>query len=98
MRARCAADAAYVHKRLLALPGVTPVSDGAVPMFRQMISVLLPASTDEQIQQKLFADHSIEVPVNPWHDGLLMRVSVAAYNDRDDLDRLVNAVGPLLGS
>jgi isopenicillin-N epimerase len=97
VRARCAADAAYVHERLLALPGVTPVSRGAVPMFRQMVSVLLPPSADAQAQEKLFAAHSIEVPVNEWHGGRLLRVSIAAYNDRDDLDRLVGALAPLLG-
>jgi isopenicillin-N epimerase len=97
VRARCATDAAYVHERLLALPGVTPVSQGAEPMFRQMVSVLLPPSTDAQVQEKLFAAHSIEVPVNEWHGGRLLRVSIAAYNDRDDLDRLVGALAPLLG-
>jgi isopenicillin-N epimerase len=97
VRARCTADAAYLHERLLELPGVTPVSEAAVPLFRQMVSVLLPPSTDPQVQAKLFAAHSIEVPVNEWHGGLLLRVSVAAYNDRDDLDRLVGALAPLLG-
>jgi isopenicillin-N epimerase len=97
VRARCAADAAYVHERLLALPGVTPVSRGAVPMFRQMVSVLLPSSTDPDVQRKLFAAHSIEVPINEWHSGRLLRVSIAPYNDREDLDRLVEALTPLLG-
>jgi isopenicillin-N epimerase len=96
VRARCAADAAYAYERLLALHGVEPVSESAVPMFRQMVSVLLPAGTDPQVQEKLFDAHMIEVPVNEWHDGLLLRVSVAAYNDRDDLDRLVDALAPLL--
>ena len=96
VRARCAADAAYLHERLLALPGVTPVSQGAVPMFLQMVSVLLPPGTDPQVQEKLFAGHSIELPVNEWHGGRLLRASVAAYNDRADLDRLVGALGPLL--
>jgi isopenicillin-N epimerase len=96
VRARCASDAAYVHERLLSLPGVAPVSQGAAPLFRQMVSVLLPSSTDAKAQEKLFADHSIEVPINEWHHGLLLRVSVAAYNDRGDLDRLVGALGPLL--
>ena len=96
VRARCATDAAYVHERLLALPGVTPVSDAVVPMFRQMVSVLLPRTADTQVQKRLFTDHAIEVPVNEWNGRLLMRVSVAAYNDQEDLDRLVDALALLL--
>jgi isopenicillin-N epimerase len=97
VRARCATDAAYVHERLLALPGVKPVSPADAPMFRQMVSVLLPPGADAHIQEKLFATHAIEVPVTQWSGGRLLRVSVAAYNDRDDLDRLVDALPPLLG-
>jgi len=97
VRARCVTDAAYVHDRLLALPGVTPVSPAAGPMFRQMVSVMLPAGTDPQIQERLFATYSIEVPVRQWCGGHLLRVSVAAYNDRNDLERLVHALAALLG-
>jgi selenocysteine lyase/cysteine desulfurase len=61
-----------------------------------MVSVLLPPTTDPEVQEKLFAAHAIEVPINPWHGGRIMRVSVAAYNDRDDLDRFVDALAPLL--
>jgi selenocysteine lyase/cysteine desulfurase len=49
------------------------------------------------VQERLFAAHAIEVPVSHWHGGRVLRVSVAAYNDRDDLDRLVAALAPLLG-
>jgi isopenicillin-N epimerase len=97
VRARCAADAAYLHERLLALPGLAPVSRTAQPMFRQMVSVLLPDSADARVQERLFAEHSIEVPVTRWRDERVLRVSVAAYNDRADLDRLVAALAPLLG-
>jgi isopenicillin-N epimerase len=97
VRARCATDAAYVHERLLALPGVTAVSRTDPPMFAQMVSVRLPSGADAHVPEKLFAAHAIEVPVSQWQGGRLLRVSVAAYNDRDDLDRLVEALTPLLG-
>jgi isopenicillin-N epimerase len=96
--ARCVADAVYLHERLLELGGVAPISESAEPLFRQMVSVLLPPTTDPETQQKLFADHSIEVPINPWHGGILLRASVAGYNDRDDIDRFVDALAPLLAA
>ena len=61
-------------------------------MLRQMVSVLLPPDIDPDVQRRLFAEHAIEVPINPWHDGTLLRASVAAYNDRDELDRFVDAL------
>jgi isopenicillin-N epimerase len=96
VRARCASDALYLHERLLTLPDVTPIASGAAPMLRQMVSVLLPPGTDVRIQEKLFADHAIEIPINEWHGGTLLRASVAAYNDRHDLDRLIEALASLL--
>jgi len=97
VRARCVDDAVYLQERLLELPGVAPLSDSAEPLFRPMVSVLLPPTTDEEAQRKLFADHVIEVPIFEWHDHLVLRCSIAAYNDRHDIDRFVGALGPLLG-
>jgi isopenicillin-N epimerase len=97
VRERCAGEAAHLHDRLLALPDVRPVSQGAEPLFRQIVSVLLPEGTDPQVQHKLFAEHRIEVPVVDIQPGRLLRASVAAYNERRELDALVDALAALLG-
>ena len=61
-------------------------------MLRQMVSVFLPPEIGADVQRRLFDEHAIEVPINPWHGGTLLRASVAAYNERDELDRFVDAL------
>ena len=51
------------------------------------------------LQQRLFDDYRIEVPVVPWPCApkRLLRVSAQLYNDRRDFERLADALGELLG-
>ena len=81
-RARCVEDAAYLHARLLELPGVTAMGD--MSMLRQMVSVEVPPGTE--------VPAGIQVPVSVWRDRTLLRASVAMYNDRADLDRLLDVM------
>jgi len=55
----------------------------------QMATVRLPVS-DTTLSDRLWDAHRIEIPVS--RDGALMRISIAAYNDRDDVDRLLAAL------
>jgi len=60
-------------------------------MLGQMASARLPRP-DPGLRDRLFADHRIEIPVaGPNAD--LLRISIAAYTTRDDVDRLLAALG-----
>jgi selenocysteine lyase/cysteine desulfurase len=59
-------------------------------MLGQMASVRLLRS-DPGLRDRLFANHRIEIPVaGPDHD--LLRISIAAYTTRDEVDRLLAAL------
>jgi selenocysteine lyase/cysteine desulfurase len=58
-------------------------------MVMQMASVRLPVA-DPDLSHRLFHEHRVEIPVS--HDGTLLRISIAAYNDRGDVDRLLAAL------
>ena len=45
---------------------------------------------DADLNRRLFEEHRIEIPVS--HDGTLLRISIAPYNDRADVDRLLAAL------
>lgn len=87
-RQRCVALAREARRDLCALLRTDPIAPEE--MVLQMASVRLPAP-DPGLSERLFRDHSIEIPVS--HDGTLLRISIAAYNDRGDVDRLLAALG-----
>ena len=55
----------------------------------QMASVRMP-EPDPDLNRRLFDDHRIEIPISD--DGTLLRLSIASYNDRADVDRLLAAL------
>jgi isopenicillin-N epimerase len=59
-------------------------------MLGQMASVRLPRP-DPGLRDRLFLNHRVEIPVTGPNDDLL-RVSIAAYTTRNDVDRLVAAL------
>jgi isopenicillin-N epimerase len=86
-RARCVALAREARRELCALLGTEPIAPEE--MVLQMASVRLP-KPDPTLSQRLFDEHRIEIPLS--HDGALLRVSIAPYNDRADVDRLLSAL------
>jgi isopenicillin-N epimerase len=89
-RARCVALAREARRDLCALLGTEPIAPEE--MVLQMASVRLPVP-DTGVTERLFDDYRIEIPVS--HDGTLLRISIAPYNDRGDVDRLLFALGEL---
>ena len=86
-RARCVALAREARRDLCALLGTEPIAPEE--MVLQMASVRLP-QPDTTLSRRLWDEHRIEIPVS--HDGELLRISIAAYNDRADVDRLLSAL------
>ena len=86
-RARCVALAREARRDLCALLGTDPIAPEE--MVLQMASVRLP-EPDRELSRRLYDEHRIEIPVS--HDGELLRLSIAMYNDRADVDRLLRAL------
>jgi isopenicillin-N epimerase len=86
-RERCVALAREARRDLCALLRTEPIAPEE--MVLQMASVRLPVP-DTGLSQRLWDEHRIEIPVS--RDGELMRISIAAYNDRTDVDRLLSAL------
>ncbi|HET8894539.1 MAG TPA: aminotransferase class V-fold PLP-dependent enzyme [Gaiellaceae bacterium] len=86
-RARCVALAREARRDVCALLGTEPIAPEETVL--QMASVRLPES-DPTLSQRLWDEHRIEIPVS--HDGRLLRISIAAYNDRGDVDKLLSAL------
>ena len=87
VRARCVALCREARRDLCALLGTDPIAPEE--MVLQMASVRLP-EPDPALSDRLWHEHRIEIPVS--RDGGLLRISIAAYTTRDDVDRLLAAL------
>ena len=64
--------------------------------FRQMLTLRLPASAPDDLQERLYDDHRIEIPVFERDGRRFIRASFQGYNDTADLERLAGALAALL--
>jgi isopenicillin-N epimerase len=85
-RDRCIDLARRARGRLCELLGTEPIAPEEQVL--QMASVRIPQH-DPDLQNRLFADHGIEVPIS---DDMLMRISIAMYTTDEDVERLLDAL------
>lgn len=87
VRDRCVELAREARHDLCALLGTEPIAPDA--QILQMASVRLP-EPQPSLSQRLFDDHRIEIPTT-GADALL-RISIASYTVREDVERLLDAL------
>jgi isopenicillin-N epimerase len=96
VRRRCREILLEGREELLKVVGLPPLCPPD-PWLAQMCAVPLPAGVDgDALHRRLREEHRIEVPVTAFAGRPWLRFSVQAYNDRDDIGRLVEAIRALL--
>lgn len=93
VRADCHELAAAAQRQLCDHYGLPPLSRD---QFAQMVTVPLPNCDAAAVQQRLYAEHGIEVPVGEFAGQCGIRISVQAYNTAEDLARLLAALKILI--
>jgi isopenicillin-N epimerase len=88
VRERCRRLTADARRELCDLLGTEPIAPDH--MLAQMAAVRLPRPSPD-LSGRLFARHRVEIPVDR-HGHELLRLSVAAYTTRDEIDRLLAAL------
>jgi isopenicillin-N epimerase len=88
VRDRCQRLAQEARRELCDLLGTEPLAPET--MVAQMAAVRLPPATPD-LSKRLFERHRVEIPVGGAENDLL-RLSVAAYTTRDEIDRLLAAL------
>jgi len=79
--------ARHARRELCELLGTEPIAPDS--MIAQMAAVRLPRPMPE-LSERLFTRHRVEIPLDRGHD--LLRLSVAGYTTRDEIDRLLAAL------
>jgi isopenicillin-N epimerase len=93
VRARCHELARRAARELGLSPVVPDMRHGR---YGQMVSLQLPDDAPDDLQQRLFDEHRIEIPVADRESPRLLRASFQGYNDESDLERLKAALAKLL--
>ncbi len=94
VRAECHELAAMAQRQLCDHYGLQPLSSG---QFAQMVTIPLPDCDVGAVQERLLAEHRIEVPLVEFAGQCGIRISVQAYNTAEELARLLAALKSLIG-
>jgi isopenicillin-N epimerase len=88
VRRRCHELAAAAQRGVAELAGREPPPGP----FGQMAAAELPPCDPAGVQRRLLEEHAVEVPCLTWDGRPLIRVSCQAYNDEQDVERLLEAL------
>lgn len=88
--------ARYARTQLEALGGRAALVPESPEWYGSMIAAPLSPGPGRPLQDALWREHAIEVPLVEWGGMRLVRVSCHLYNDHEQIDRLVAALERLL--
>ena len=91
-RARTHTLARYARQRLVELTGLEPIVPDSPEWYGSMTLVPLPPGNKWQLQDQLWRQFGIEVPIIDWHNRRYIRVSCHLYNTREEIDALIAAL------
>lgn len=78
------------------LTAMSPLYSLDSDLYGQMGIAPLPCSDLPALKERLYDEYKIEVPLIEWQGRQFVRISIQAYNTRDDVDALVSALQVLL--
>jgi isopenicillin-N epimerase len=97
MRQKCHGLLGEALKRISDLTRLPILYPANRDCFHQMGVAELPLQPDlRAFKGRLYDEFRVEVPCIEWEGRHFLRISVQAYNDQGDIDRLLLALGALL--
>ena len=94
VQAACRALLASARAQIGELTGCGQIAPDSPLWWRQMASIPLdPAFA--AVAHRLHDEYRIEVPVVAWNEYLFLRISIQAYNRREHVETLIDALNTL---
>jgi len=75
------------------LPATIPETGG---WFQQMFAQPLPPCDSVMLQNRLYSEFNVEIPISIQHDRPYIRISIQGYNSTTDVERFTQALAALL--
>jgi isopenicillin-N epimerase len=97
VRAACHALLSETRNRVAALTGLPPVAPDSTEWWSQMAILPLPTTDTGVLKNRLWEEYGVEIPCHSFNGQSCVRLSVQAYNDKEDMDRLVVGLREILG-
>jgi isopenicillin-N epimerase len=98
VRAACHTLAAQARARIGKLTGLAHICPDTSDWWGQMCTIPLPMRQEvsaEDLRTRLWDEFQVEVPVLDFDGQRYIRISLQAYNAREDVDRLLEALAAL---
>jgi isopenicillin-N epimerase len=89
--------ARYARQQLQELTQLEPIVPDDPLWYGSMAHVPLPPGDRRSLQEALWRQHGIEVPIVEWNGRRFIRVSCHLYNEQRHIDSLIAALRELLG-
>ncbi len=96
VRSRCHTLLSEFVPQWLEATGEDALASLSPKWLAQMATIAIPTSRWEAFKAALYDGYGVEAPTIWWNDRTLLRISVNAYNDRADLERLTAALHELI--
>jgi isopenicillin-N epimerase len=96
VRAACHLLARDARERIAALTGLPQIAPDSAEWWMQMCTCPLPPIDGMRLKERLWDDYQVEIPVSSRNGRASVRVSIQAYNDQEDVNRLMEALSVLL--
>ncbi|MGB8647508.1 MAG: aminotransferase class V-fold PLP-dependent enzyme [Anaerolineae bacterium] len=96
VREECHALAQYARQEIVKVTRLEPISPDSAEWYSQMLALPLPPCNAEALKARLYDEYRVEVPITTWNGKQFVRVSIQAYNTREDVTALAHALAELL--
>jgi isopenicillin-N epimerase len=82
----------YARERVSELTGLPPITPDSPEWFAQMAALPIPLRDLDTLKRRLYDEFRIEIPTVEWNGRHFVRLSIQAYNTREDIEMLAGAL------
>lgn len=96
VKKRCRELTRSTRHRIYEIVNTNPICPNSEEWLGQMASVEVPTVDSMDLKKELMSKYNIEIPIFIWKNKNFLRISINAYNDEKDTDKLLSALKGLM--